>query len=105
MTPEELRAIRDRVESATPGPWSRRDVTRGYYWDGSYIPVSVRNADFAAHAREDIPKLLDEIERLRGLLNQAGSYVQCGIDNDPYFPADDRWSGVRTFIETWEESE
>ena len=75
MTPEAIAEIRVRAEAATPGAW--RDDRRAdgvpavhngkvricdtYRADGQ----SVLNAEFIAHAREDIPALLAEVERLR----------------------------------------
>jgi hypothetical protein len=35
--------------------------------------TSYRNAPFIAHAREDIPRLLAEIDRLRAALNDEAS--------------------------------
>lgn len=74
--------IRKRVDAATPPPW-----TGGYFqWGGfdhllgrilnrkkEYRPQSDRDAEFIAHARDDVPALLDEVGRLRakiGLLRQ-----------------------------------
>ena len=53
MTPEQIRAIRERCERATPGHWrSRKSVHR-------YVEIA-----FIAHAREDIPALLAERDDL-----------------------------------------
>lgn len=83
MTEQDLRAIRDRCEAATPGPWrhSREDMISFNAYDGReesfvYMPEPnericirsdppVEDAEFIAHAREDIPALLAEIERMR----------------------------------------
>ena len=79
MTDEELQAIRERAEKATPGPWEANEVglyviaplARGKesiarmpypYGDTS---DNQSNAAFIAHARTDIPALLAEVERLR----------------------------------------
>ena len=66
--------IRARAEAATPGPWMWEEVK---YPDE---PVHLRfgncdfvlgraefyrDADFIAHAREDIPYLLDALEQLQ----------------------------------------
>lgn len=89
----DLGAIRARAEAATPGPWERGgkwNETAVYAKDGTMIAgqwdyeeggiSEVPDADFIAHAREDIPTLLAlideqqaEIERLRRevLLEQA----------------------------------
>ncbi len=80
-----LNEVRERCAAATPGPWvsivEGRDqplggasfIMRGkkeaweedLYLDGG----TIADQDFIAHARQDIPLLLDEIERLRKLLN------------------------------------
>jgi hypothetical protein len=89
MTDEELAAIRERADAATPGPWN---VFRGVIWgragsSGPYQLSIAKNANsssviedtgaadrrdrrieadlgFIAHAREDIPALLAEIDQL-----------------------------------------
>lgn len=89
VTDAELEGIRKRLESATPGPWTsmveRRDHTSGdsfilvgapdrraddlYLSRGSY-PASAADQDFVAAARQDIPRLLREIERLKSMLER-----------------------------------
>jgi hypothetical protein len=78
-----LEEVRQRCEAATPGPWvsyvEGRDhlggdsvIVRGTDGtdEGLYLThATVADQDFIAHARQDIPTLLDEIERLRELLN------------------------------------
>lgn len=88
MTEERLAEIRGREKAATQGPWKagKDDFTKNIiqaakdrgtiivqrmddynmFWN-SYIPIeqTFADADFIAHAREDIPALLDEVERLR----------------------------------------
>lgn len=76
----ELDGIRQRCDAATPGPWKSfvegRDHTSGSSFimtgdganRGSDIELygaTTADQDFIAHAREDIPRLLDEIARLR----------------------------------------
>lgn len=75
MNQEQLNAIKERVAKATPAPW---------YWNKNYKRGVSSNADsegdiadfwkddnatadaqFVAHAREDVPLLIEEIERLR----------------------------------------
>jgi hypothetical protein len=75
----ELEEIRLRCASATPGPWKSfiegRDHTSGSSFimtgasknRGNDIELSgatIADQDFIAHARQDIPRLLDEIARL-----------------------------------------
>ena len=73
LTPEELAAIRERAEKATPGPWhvyaaySLSDITpetRTCVVDcvASDGTLAREDAEFIAHAREDIPRLLDALE-------------------------------------------
>ena len=80
MTDEELEAIRTRANRATPGPWRSyvegRDHTAGDHFimmgaqgkdqiDLYIQPFRVEDQDFIAHARQDVPRLLAEIERLK----------------------------------------
>ncbi|WP_068792795.1 hypothetical protein [Brevibacillus laterosporus] len=80
MTREEIEAIRKRAEDATVGSWRfcgdkfgdlivYSPEIRGFRNNGGEIAVltygSDEDAEFIAHAREDIPKLLAEIERLQ----------------------------------------
>jgi len=95
MTDEELKAIRDRCLKATPGPWFRDYQPPGpgaavqyrehiITSDGQYVLArpspayagpgrdareqELRDGQFAAHARSDVPALLAEVYRLRRLL-------------------------------------
>lgn len=52
LTQDDLNMIKERAEKVTHGPW---------YAD----------AEFIAHAREDIPRLVAEIERLREAIKTA----------------------------------
>lgn len=95
---ERLEEIRKRVEAATKGPWQCDEVpgykiydqsghivhNTGPHHDLSHgMTFCCRNASFIAHAREDVPFLLAEIEKrdevlkeavsaLKGLLRNAG---------------------------------
>lgn len=78
---ELLEEIRKRCDAATPGPWisfvEGRDHTSGDSVivrgiDGSepdlYLTgATIFDQDFIAHARQDIPLLLSEINRLSEL--------------------------------------
>jgi hypothetical protein len=82
--------IRKRLEKVDSGPWD-------YTYDGS-SDYSIGNArdpqetafgilwqrdhdrakphlDFIAHARQDIPALLDEVERLRKIVSRMNDYL------------------------------
>lgn len=69
----DLDVIEARANAATPGPWGalspRADgaspVTRaGGAWIAPFTAED--DAEFIAHAREDVPALVDEVRRLRG---------------------------------------
>ena len=89
----ELDAIEARCDSATPAPWRAwvegRDGMSGDTFIGQgtdergspqrldlYLsrypgdpPVSAADHDFIAHARDDVPRLVAEVRRLRTLLD------------------------------------
>jgi hypothetical protein len=74
----DLDAIRKRCNQATPGPWKSYVEGRDHDSGSSFImtsdedielsSASVADQDFIAHARQDIPLLLDEIERLKAII-------------------------------------
>lgn len=84
MTPQELQGVRERAEKATSGPWAgplyEPDLPDRGWWIGNgkvgmaehaigvTVPALNRNAEadakFIAHAREDVPALVAEVERL-----------------------------------------
>lgn len=82
LSEEYLEEVRRRCESVTPGPWisfvEGRDHTsgdnvivrgpEGSEEDLYVIGGTAADQDFIAHARQDIPLLLKEIERLQSLL-------------------------------------
>lgn len=92
MTTEiNIEAIRQRTEAACPGPWQKYNGNEGTEYaplwavandayhnppaneDEPWIAVDVHtgieaDAEFIAHARQDIPALIAEVERLRARL-------------------------------------
>jgi hypothetical protein len=68
----DLAAIRARCDAATPGPWEYKASTLHspynfiIYSNHEMIGEAavVENTDFIAHARQDIPALLDEIDAI-----------------------------------------
>jgi hypothetical protein len=80
LSEEELDAIRQRLAAATPGPWESFVEDRDHECGSNFIrtggvddiePIGATAADqdFIAHARQDIPRLLEEIERLKALID------------------------------------
>lgn len=90
LTNEQLEAIRKRAEAATKGATPEWYVDEDYKdtvrcsWSGALIAHSIpteADAEFIAHAREDVPALLSlvaqqqaEIERLKKTLEVAESW-------------------------------
>lgn len=79
MKAEELAVIKERAAEATGGPWNwlSESVLDG---DDEVITefgddISDKNAQFIAHAREDIPKLVAEIECTRTEISDAIGYL------------------------------
>lgn len=75
MNSEQLNAIKERTEKADRGEWYRGvnnsvNARRGDYNWGITDVISKENAEFIAHAREDIPQLIAEVERLKAELHR-----------------------------------
>lgn len=85
LTKEDIAQIQKRCDAATPGPWKSYVEDRDHTSGSSFIMVgegktrgedieltgaTVADQDFIAHARQDIPMLLKEIERLINLLSK-----------------------------------
>lgn len=82
LTDAEIQAMRERADQACPGPWDARvnefsNTARPrflwceYGWIGElYGSSPMENADFIAHAREDLPRCLDEIDRLKAEVSE-----------------------------------
>lgn len=82
MTDEELDEIERRCEAARHGPWRSYAEGRDHESGSNFIMVgsddgarskdielsgaTVEDQDFIAHARQDVPRLLAEVRRLRG---------------------------------------
>jgi hypothetical protein len=78
MTALDLDAIEQRANEATPGPWTahaedifypRDDEDRGPVSSllGGGEPGHLADAEFMAHARQDVPALVAEVRRLGAL--------------------------------------
>ena len=83
LTEEELKAMAARCEAASAAPWvsmvEGRDHTSGSSFIMTGSPgqrcedielsgATTADQDFIAHARQDVPRLVEEIHRLRRLL-------------------------------------
>jgi len=125
MTKEQLDAIRERCEAASMGPWiaeepwkrpgvytvKQKDIYIDWicYMQISNQPNYTNDANFIAHAREDIPALLDEIDRLNRELDAAVEVISCGTcrynddKNDEYCHGchGDKWEwrGIRKDVQ------
>jgi hypothetical protein len=86
MTNEELNAIEARAKAATEGPWRTRPTEHGDcagIWHGDWehdsivqtdsgvYPPMMPDAEFIAHARSDVPALVEEVRRLRALAAES----------------------------------
>ncbi|HET7463767.1 MAG TPA: hypothetical protein VFJ82_21105 [Longimicrobium sp.] len=95
MTDQELREIEARCDLASPGPWTSivegRDQLSGSSFimvassgaageDIEFIGATADEQDFIARARQDIPRLLAEITRLRSLI--PGAHREAPRDED-----------------------
>lgn len=69
MNAERIEEIRKRAAASTRGPWEvgydDYDSDTTLYIGEVEATVGRFDAEFIAHAREDIPALLAEVERLR----------------------------------------
>jgi hypothetical protein len=84
----DLEAIRRRADAATPGPWQR---SLNILW-GKILDIepeiafctTVNDTEFIAHAREDVPALLDEVERLTGQLADVTRERDAAVNEIPH---------------------
>lgn len=74
-----LAEIRARVDAATPGEWAVDPVDDRYVrvWNDMIRATGPNDTAFIAHARADVPFLLDELERaLNGLDERREKFGQ-----------------------------
>lgn len=94
LTDAEFKAIKSREKLASKGPWKSEYGYNGGMATGFfYIPehngkakveMLADDAEFCAKAREDVPALIAEIERLKPILKAARAIKKTGIGNDYY---------------------
>ena len=86
LSADELQEMEDRSNAAAPGPWSSLVVGRDLEAGLNCIVQScckvieiyggtVADQDFIAHAREDLPRLIDELRILRANASLASTMV------------------------------
>jgi len=83
ISDDELKEILERCNRATPGPWVSCIEGRDHSSGSDFIKTGTENErgnhielsgatrsdqDFIAHARQDVPRLIAEIQRLKQLL-------------------------------------
>jgi hypothetical protein len=81
LSAERVAEIAARAEAATPGPWKQIKTTVGWYDRGGYCGIAdvvtwegpQHDAAFIAHAREDVPALLAELERVTDALGEIAN--------------------------------
>lgn len=96
MTPEQLRAIEERCSKATSEPWyvfeqDAVQYTRRFVMHKESVTLAQMNtpclmysnmeadAEFIAHARTDLPALVQEVKRLRGERDHYEKQVTAAI--------------------------
>jgi hypothetical protein len=98
LTSQDLEAIRKRAEVASPGKWTADDYTEGHEHKGMHVEsdatrgtmsalasyVEPADAQFIAHARTDVPALLDEVHSLKHLLMRACGEIFGGVVMRPF---------------------
>jgi hypothetical protein len=91
MNEQELQAIEERANAATPGPWTVDDHPNDFaviaphpvesgntyiaFIDGGLSNDSRRDGAFIAHARADVPALIAEVRSLRAKLDAVHEYA------------------------------
>lgn len=68
-----LEEIKARAEKATPGPWKYDKYSDNLVVENGYEAylgeLKGKDVEFLVHAREDVPALIAEVERLRAELD------------------------------------
>lgn len=80
LTRAEIEAIRGRCEKATKGPWRTGHSVDGVFTEADNERIANRficdapayaNEEFIAHARTDVPALLEQVEKMNEVLKMA----------------------------------
>jgi hypothetical protein len=106
----DLEAIRRRCEAATPGPWSvEEDWTAEVRSPSGLIakviyPRHLLDAEFIAAAREDVPALLAEVERLTAAVAERQGMVEHWVKSlNQALEQRDRLTGELQQARDWED--
>lgn len=80
MTPQRLAEIQERDRLASRGPWSVEgsSISAENGEDGIAGHMTPNDAYFIAHARDDVPDLLAEVQRLSESLAEAEQKLAAG---------------------------
>jgi hypothetical protein len=89
LTNQEIQEIEERAEKATPGPWSAFQWGDGSQKDTDAWNVGatateivlvydafIRDAEFIAHSRQDIPKLIAALREARAVLQHVRNRIR-----------------------------
>lgn len=81
MTNEELDKIQSLCDRASPGPWSAWIEGRDHTSGSSFVQTGAEDIemsgateadyDFIAAARNDVPRLIEEVRRLRAVVEKG----------------------------------
>ena len=111
LTDAQLAEMEARANAATPGPWTRlysevcKVSQRGKTTRVEGF-ISVRadteadepqadaDADFIAHARQDVPTLLSDVRELRGLLGALLGWLERVWVDDDYLTIPSHWAAA-----------
>lgn len=97
LSPEKLNEIKELCEAVPVPPWfvavKGNTVKSHQVIDGWHTPIcsgirpSTKIAAFIAHAREDIPALVAEVERLRAALEKIANIAYADYDSEECYIA------------------
>lgn len=88
MTPEERKAMRERCEAATEGPWEQLSMKYGTVDQGhepqKFVPLTAYDYVFIRHARSDLPACLDALDEAE---KRIASYARHSAESVDSFRA------------------
>lgn len=83
----DVKAIRERADKATPGPWAYYERGCREFGYDLTLPSGIRgayeqeaDADFIVHAREDVPALCDRVDQLEAIEALTRAAYKRGAD-------------------------